>query len=77
MAVVVGIDPGLVGDRRHGGVRALVSVVMPDPVPRELITGGRNHIDSRQPPDLGRDEGRQHHVAALCLFLLPCLQALR
>jgi len=48
VAVVVGIPEAWWVTVGMAVVALVISVVMPEPVPRELITGGRNHIDGRQ-----------------------------
>ena len=50
VAVVVGVPQAWWGAAGMAAVALLVAVLMPAPVPRELITGGRNHIDGRRPP---------------------------
>jgi len=48
VAVVVGIEEAWWMAAGMAGFALLVGVLMPAPVPRELITGGRNHIDARR-----------------------------
>ena len=48
VAVVVGIPEAWWVTFGMACVALIVSVVMPEPVPREMITGGRNHIDGRK-----------------------------
>ena len=49
VAVVIGIEEAWWMAAGMAGFALLVGVLMPAPVPRELITGGRNHIDARGP----------------------------
>jgi len=48
VAVVVGIESAWWIAAGMAAVALLVGVFMPAPVPRELITGGRNRIDPRR-----------------------------
>ena len=48
VAVVVGIEEAWWMAAGMAGFALLVGVLMPAPVPRELITGGRNQIDGRR-----------------------------
>ena len=47
VAVVVGIDEAWWAAAGLAVLALLVGTLIPAPVPRELITGGRNHIDTR------------------------------
>ena len=49
VGVVVGIDAAWWAAAGLAGFALLVGALIPAPVPRELITGGRNHIDTRRP----------------------------
>ena len=49
VAVVIGIEEAWWAAAGMAGFALLVGVLIPAPVPRELITGGRNHIDARRP----------------------------
>lgn len=49
VAVVVGVEEAWWMAAGMAGFALLVGVMMPAPVPRELITGGRNYIDARGP----------------------------
>jgi len=51
VAVVVGIDSAWWIAAGMAAFALLVGVFMPEPVPRELITGGRNHIDAHRSID--------------------------
>ncbi|MCJ7726590.1 MAG: hypothetical protein MUP76_09430 [Acidimicrobiia bacterium] len=52
IALVVGIASAWWMAAGMAAFALLVGALMPAPVPRELITGGRNHIDARRPIDL-------------------------
>jgi hypothetical protein len=47
VAVVVGLDQGWWAAAGAAAFALLVGALMPAPVPRELITGGHNHIETR------------------------------
>jgi len=49
VGVVIGIEEGWWAAAGLSGFALLVGVLIPAPVPRDLIVGGRNHIDTRRP----------------------------
>jgi hypothetical protein len=49
VAVVVGIEAAWWLAAGMAAVALLAGLFTPAPVPRDLITGGRNHIDARHP----------------------------
>jgi len=51
VAVIVGIDSAWWMAAGMATFALLIGVLIPAPVPRELITGGRNRIDSHRPID--------------------------
>ena len=48
MAVVAGVVDAWWMAAGAAGLALLVGAFLPEPVPAEMLTGGRNHIDSRR-----------------------------